>query len=130
MTYRPDELRDTRDSRAAAGEEREAKYRRRNYARPSVDIYSTDAEMVILADMPGLHKSDLEVTLERDELVIEGKIAGRESEESSLPWGYHRRFRLRTQFERSGIRAQLRAGILHITLPKAGTERPQKLTIE
>jgi HSP20 family molecular chaperone IbpA len=126
---RTDVLRDDPDPRASTGQESEARYRRRNFVRPPVDIYSTDTEMVILADMPGLEKSRLDVTLERDELVIEGKISEREREESSLPWGYHRRFRLRTDFDRNAIHAKLKAGILHLTLPKAASAKPQKVVI-
>ncbi len=125
-----DELRDERDSRASLREEREARFRRRNYARPAVDIYATDAEMVVLADMPGVQKGDLDITLDKDELVIEAVVAGREAAESALPWGYHRRFRLRTAFDRNRIRAGLRGGILRVVLPKAGGERPQKVAID
>jgi HSP20 family protein len=95
-----------------------------------VDIYSTESEMIVLADMPGVRKGDLEITLERDELTIEGKIAGRGEAESALPRGYHRRFRLRTAFDRERIRASLEEGILRVTLPKAATEQPRKIAVD
>jgi len=125
-----DELRDSRDSRASVSEEREARVRRRNYARPAVDIYATDEEMVVLADMPGVQKADLDITLEKDELIIEGKVAGREASESALAWGYHRRFRLRTDFDRNRIKAGLRGGVLRVVLPKAVSERAQKVAVD
>ena len=125
-----DDLRDKQDPRTSLGDERNARVRRRNYARPAVDIYSTDIEMVVLADMPGVQKSDLDVTLEKDELVIEGRVAGREEAESALPWGYHRRFRLRTNFDRDRIRAGIRGGVLRVVLPKAVGERPQKVPVD
>ncbi len=125
-----DDLRERRDPRAGLGDERDARIRRRNYTRPAVDIYSTDVEMVVLADMPGVQKSDLDVTLEKDDLVIEGRVAGREESESALPWGYHRRFRLRTSFDRERIRAGIRGGVLRVVLPKAAGERPQKVPVD
>jgi len=125
-----DELRDSRDSRASVGEEREARIKRKNYARPAVDIYATDSEMVVLADMPGVQKGDLEITLEKDELIIQGKVAGRAAAESTLPWGYHRRFRLRTDFDRNRIKAGLRGGVLRVVLPKAASEQAQKVAVD
>jgi HSP20 family protein len=114
-----DELRDVQESRSTASE-REARLRRRRYARPAVDIYSTESEMVVLADMPGVAKSDLEVTLDQEDLIIEGRVAGRAEQESALPWGYFRRFKMRTPFDRSRIQAALRAGVLKVKLPKIG----------
>jgi len=125
-----DDLRDKNDPRASVGDERNARIRRRNYARPAVDIYSTDVEMVVLADMPGVEKSDLDVTLEKDALVIEGRVADREKAESALPWGYHRRFRLKTSFDRDRIRAGIRGGVLRVVLPKSAGERPQQVPVD
>lgn len=126
-----DELSDAQNAaHSSAGEDREARIRRRRYVRPAVDIYSTGSEMVVLADMPGVKKGDLEIIVDGDELVIEGSVAGREREESALPWGYHRRFKLRTAFDRDGIRAELEGGILRITLPKVAGGRARKVEIE
>lgn len=124
-----DELREAQPSEATR-EGREARARRRRYVRPPVDIYSTATEMVVLADMPGVEKGDLDITIERDELVIEARAAGRAEEESSLPWGYYRRFKLKTAFDREGIAASLEGGIARITLPKAASEQARKVKID
>jgi HSP20 family protein len=126
----PDELRDVQDSRASLKNEREARLRRRRYSRPNVDIYSTDTEMVVLADMPGVTKDDLEVALEEDDLIIEGPVRGRSEQESALPWGYYRRFKLRTPFDRSRIRAGIRGGVLRINLPKAMNQQKEKVPVD
>lgn len=125
---RPDELREPGNESVSA-DDREARLRRRRYARPDVDIYSTPAEMVVLADMPGVQKSDVDVTIEHDDLVVEGRVAGRAERESALPWGYHRRFRLKTAFDRGGIQASLQSGVLRVVLPKASSERPQRVAV-
>lgn len=124
-----DELRETHRSEPTS-EEREARARRHRYVRPPVDIYSTGTEMVVLADMPGARKGDLNVTLDKDELVIEAKAAGRADEESTLPWGYYRRFKLKTAFDRERISARLEGGILRITLPKAASERTRRIQVD
>lgn len=125
-----DEIQDVYEPRPSASEERESRLSRRNYQRPAVDIYSTEDKMVVLADMPGARKEDLDLLLDKDELVIEARVHGRREEESALPWGYQRRFRLRTAFDRKAIRAKLRGGILEVTLPKAARERSQKISID
>lgn len=125
-----DELRDVQDSRASVKGEREARLRRRRYSRPNVDIYSTESEMVVLADMPGVTKDDLEVALEEDDLVIEGPVRGRSEHESALPWGYYRRFKLRTPFDRSRIRAGIRGGVLRINLPKAFGQQKEQVPVD
>jgi HSP20 family molecular chaperone IbpA len=129
MNADKDELRDVEQT-VSPKEEREARFRRRNFVRPAVDIYSTDKEMVVLADMPGVHKTDIDITIDHDDLVIEVPVAGRADAESSLPWGYYRRFRLRTNFERDHINANLEGGILTITLPKAASEQTKKVSVD
>jgi HSP20 family protein len=124
-----DELREAQQHEGTR-EEREARARRRRYVRPPVDIYSTASEMVVLADMPGVQKTDLDVTVERDELVIEARATGRADQESSLPWGYYRRFRLKTAFDRDRISAALENGIVRITLPKAASEQARKVSVD
>jgi len=125
-----DELRDAHGAAGPTGAEREARARRRRYERPQVDIYSTDTQIVVIADMPGVRKSDLDVALDRDELAIEGTAAGRKEKESALPWGYYRRFKLKTAFNRDGINASLEGGILTVTLPKADSEQVRKISID
>jgi len=124
-----DELREAQQS-TATREEREARARRRRYVRPLVDIYSTGSEMVVLADLPGVQKGAVDVTVERDELVIEAKAADRAEQESTLPWGYYRRFRLKTAFDRERIAAALENGILRVTLPKAASEQTRKVSVD
>lgn len=126
---RSDELHDTPGAGDSA-QERETRTRRSRYVRPDVDVYSTETEMVVLADMPGVQKQDVEVSIQRDELVIEAPAAGRKEEESSLPWGYYRRFKLRTDFDRERIHGHLEEGILRITLPKAISERSRKVSVD
>ena len=129
MNGERDELRDV-EQNVSPKEEREASFRRRNFVRPAVDIYSTETDMVVLADLPGVSKSDIDITIDRDDLVIEVPVAGRADSESSLPWGYYRRFRLRTNFERDLINANLEGGILTVTLPKAASEQTKKVSVE
>lgn len=105
-------------------------WKRQRYVRPDVDIFSTDSEVLLLADVPGVPQEDLDLRIEGNELVIEGKAAGREESESRLPWGYYRRFRLSSAVERDRIQAKLEGGVLRITLGKVGAGRAKKVEIE
>ena len=120
-----DEIRDDRPQESSAESERH----HRRYARPPVDIFSDDHAITLIADVPGMRKQDLEVVIEEDDLVMEGPVAGRADRESSLPWGYYRRFRLRSAIQRENIRAQLEGGILQVTLPRRPREPSQKIDV-
>jgi HSP20 family protein len=124
-----DELREAQRTEPTRAD-REARARRLRYERPPVDIFSSESEMVVLADMPGVQKSELDITIDHDELIIEGKAAGRAEAESSLPWGYYRKFKLKTAFDRERIKARIEGGILRVTLPKAASEKAHKVSID
>lgn len=121
-----DEIRDEDPGRHERGEGAQ----RRRSVRPNVDIFASDEEFVILADVPGLAKADLDITVDGDDLVIDGSIAGRQERESTLPWAYHRRFRLRSHIDRDKIEAHLEGGVLRLTLPRAEPEAAKKVSVE
>src|ERR1043165_1628279 len=49
------------------------------YFTPRVDIFETDGELLLLADMPGVAPGDIELQYENGELVLCGKVAAKES---------------------------------------------------
>ena len=61
---------------------------------------------------------------------FEAPVRGRAEKESALPWGYYRRFKLRTPFDRSRIRAGMRGGVLRVSLPKAWSQQEEKVTVD
>uniref|UniRef100_UPI00272E7500 Hsp20/alpha crystallin family protein n=1 Tax=Geoalkalibacter sp. TaxID=3041440 RepID=UPI00272E7500 len=46
------------------------------YARPAVDIYETEENLTLVADLPGVAKEDLDINLERGILTIRGSVKG------------------------------------------------------
>jgi len=102
---------------------------------PSADIYETENEFVIKADMPGVGRESLEITLEKDTLEISGKV--RESEnQDSLKYAeyrlhnYSRSFVVGDGINREGISASLENGVLTLTLPKSERVKPRKIEIK
>ncbi len=104
------------------------------YFTPAVDIYETDKELVLLADVPGVEADGLEVDLRDDYLSIVGRMAtAREEGESLLEeyrvGSYFRNFLVTDVVDQSGITASLADGVLKVVLPKAAKAIPRKIPI-
>lgn len=102
---------------------------------PPADIYETENEYVIKADMPGVSRENLEITLEKDNLEISGKV--RESgSQDTLRYAeyrlhnYNRSFVVGDGIKRDGISASLENGVLTLTLPKSEHVKPRKIEIK
>lgn len=103
----------------------------------AVDVADSDEEFVITADLPGLSKDDIDVSLADRTLKIEADYEGDEDEESA---DYLRRERNRQPVSRSltlpepveeeRISATFKQGVLTVTLPKRGTDGGQRIEIE
>ncbi len=91
--------------------------------------------MVIIAEVPGLKKSDLEVQVKGNTI----RIAGTKSIAYSDGASVHRRERLAGRFDRAvtlpieidpdGVRAECRDGILALFLPRAERDKPKTITV-
>ena len=102
---------------------------------PHVDIVETEDALEIFADMPGVTRDTVEVTLEQRVLRIHGRA------EMPLPEGlaplyleyqpgdYERAFTLSGAVDPAGIEARVRGGVLHLKLPKAGPAKRQKIEV-
>jgi HSP20 family protein len=107
---------------------------------PLADLSETDDAYVVKAELPGVHKDQVNIQLQDRELVITGEIAEPESEprdgdgrrrhHSSRHTG---RFELRTYMpgdvNADAITAQLSDGILTVTVPKSEAAKPRRIEI-
>ncbi|KAK3445699.1 small heat shock protein, chloroplastic [Eucalyptus grandis] len=98
--------------------------------RPPWDIYEDDREIKMRFDMPGLSKEDVRVSVEDDELVIHGGERREPSGGGDGPWSarsygssYYTRLQLPDDCERDKVKAELKNGVLLISIPKAQVER-------
>jgi len=99
---------------------------------PAVDTYETADEYVLKADMPGVHKDNLEIIIEEDTLTIKGKVenlAERVTYSEYKPYPYLRSFKLGNDINREKIKAVIDQGVLTLTLPKAEKVKPRKIEI-
>jgi HSP20 family protein len=105
-----------------------------NYLTPDVDIRETKNEYVLEADMPGVDKEGLDITLEGHALTIIGHrnsaaIPGEALYRESQPCDYRRVFELDPAIDSGKISAKIERGVLLVTLPKAEKVKPRKITV-
>lgn len=105
-----------------------------SFLTPLANIRETKDEYLLEAEMPGVSKEGLEITVENGELTIIGRraareIRGREVYRESRPMDYRRTFEIDTSIETSKVSAKLEQGVLTLHLPKAEAVKPRKITI-
>ena len=103
---------------------------------PRVDVAESEREFTVTAELPGLSKEDIAVTLEDDVLTIEGE---RKHEEEQKDKQFYRRERAYGTFKRSfGLGAEVDAakisanykdGVLILTLPKSEKAKPRQIKV-
>ena len=103
---------------------------------PRADIYETDDEIVVVADMPGVDENTVDITLENNVLTINGYVEMEQPEGLSLAYAeyrvgdYQRAFSLSDQIDREGIEAAIKDGVLRLHLPKITEARAKKIAIK
>ena len=102
---------------------------------PRTDIYETNDAIFVVADMPGVGKNSVDITLEKNILSIQGLV------EPTYPDGYsvayaeyedgdfQRKFTLNNQIDQDKIEATLREGVLRLKLPKI-VPTQQKISVK
>lgn len=104
------------------------------FVSPRVDIYEDKDAYVLQAEMPGVNKDGLEVTIEGSELSIVGRRADTPPKAGALhresrPLNYRRVFELDPAIDGARIEASVTQGILTLRLPKAEKARPRKIAV-
>lgn len=103
---------------------------------PSVDIFETEKELVLLADMPGVRADDLNIDLRDDTLTLMGDVQPyRNTDEGEIfieyeVGKYYRQFSLSEIIDQTKIDAQLKDGVLRLTLPKVEKATPRKIAVQ
>lgn len=103
---------------------------------PKADIYETEQSLVIVADMPGVDESSVEVTLEKNVLSLRGILNFTAPAGYSLAYAeyevgdYERSFTLSEDIDRNNIRATISEGVLRLFLPKAGPAQTRKISVK
>lgn len=93
---------------------------------PPLDIYETDHTIVIIAELPGVKKDQVNVTVEQNILTIEGEREKRvpsrtvHVHQMEIPYGrFARRIQLPATADVENIQAKFREGYLKIEVPRS-----------
>jgi HSP20 family molecular chaperone IbpA len=118
----------------APAQERELTRQEERFAVPPVDIYETEEALTVLADLPGVAPQGLSVHVEQGILTIEGKVdaldaANLLAQEFDLT-SFYRQFRIAETIDTEKIRATMKNGVLHLTLPKVERAKPRQIPVE
>jgi HSP20 family protein len=103
---------------------------------PAVDIFETEKEMTLLADLPGVKSDDLNIDLRDNVLTLTGDVTpweGAEEEDLLIEYEigrYLRQFTLSEVIDQDKIDAQLNDGVLRLTLPKVEKATPRKISVK
>ena len=103
---------------------------------PAVDIFETDQEITVLADMPGVKAKDLNIDLRDDILTLDGEVEPPEGKSEVDVFReyqsgkYSRQFSLSQVIDQSKIDADLKDGVLRLRLPKVEAATPRKIAVK
>ena len=103
---------------------------------PAVDIFETEKEITLLADMPGVKAGDLDIDLHDNVLSLDGNVESPERADEVDVFReyrtgqYYRQFTLSHVIDQSKIKAELKDGVLRLRLPKVEAAAPRKITVK
>ena len=129
------DLQNTSAAQSAVAAQQQPSTREQPHVVPAVDVFEDDNGITLLADLPGVPREGLNVRVDGDSLQIEGTASAFGPENLELVYGearvpvYRRRFTLSRELDTSRIDAQLKDGVLRLTLPKAEEARPRRIEV-
>jgi HSP20 family protein len=106
---------------------------------PSMDISETDKEFAITAELPGLERKDVEISLEDNVLTIRGEKKmetspndkNKNEHVSERSYGvFYRVFELPVSVDPKSVQATMSNGVLKITIPKPAQTQSKKIEIK
>jgi HSP20 family protein len=89
---------------------------------PAVDVYESESELVIVADLPGVTHESLDLKIDLPELHIQSK-----ANSDNAVW--RRTFTIDERIDADKVTADLKNGVLTVRLPKAAEVRPRRIAI-
>ncbi|MCB1194788.1 Hsp20/alpha crystallin family protein [bacterium] len=105
------------------------------YFTPAVDIRDTEESVVVIAEIPGVPRDQIQVQIDKSLLTITASAAEdagayRTLVSERLPRRFKRTFRLNDAIDQENINAELNYGVLRLTLPKSERAKPKRIEIK
>jgi HSP20 family protein len=102
---------------------------------PTTDIYETEQALTVVMEMPGVDKANIEINVEDGVLTVEGRIESGKYKDLAPVYteynigNFRRSFSLSNSVDQDKIRADMKDGVLTLTLPKAEQAKPRKIAV-
>jgi len=102
---------------------------------PRVDIYETEKELTLYAELPGVRSEDVELRYEKGELTLHGRVRRRHPSKPLLAQefeagDFYRAFTIHESIDASRIEAECKNGLLTVHLPKVEAVRPRQIAVK
>ena len=103
---------------------------------PKADIYETEKEIIVLADIPGANEKTVDITLEKNVLSINAYVEPLRTGDYDIAYAeyeegdYQRSFRLSDEINRDKIEAEVSDGVLRLRLPKSQESKTKKIAVK
>jgi len=103
---------------------------------PAVDIFESEKEITVLADMPGVTSDRVTIDVHNDELKITGEVVPQASGNESYIFveyetgRFHRHFSLSDRIDQGKISASMKDGVLRLVLPKVEKAKPKRIQVK
>ena len=103
---------------------------------PAIDIFETEKEITLLADMPGVKANNLSIDLKENVLTLSGEVEAPEGPDEVdvlreyRTGRYFREFSLSQLIDQAKIDAELKEGVLKLKLPKVEKATPRKISVK
>jgi HSP20 family protein len=101
-----------------------------------VDIFESETEITLLADMPGVSSENVSIDLHENQLTLSGEVEPLISEKEGYllqefeTGTFHRQFTLSDRIDQNAITATVKDGVLRLVLPKAEKAKPRKIEVK
>jgi HSP20 family molecular chaperone IbpA len=102
---------------------------------PTADIFETEDALHVVLEMPGVEKDNIDVSVREGVLSVEGRLDFSKYKDLHPLYteynvgNYSRSFRLSSAIDQDKIGAELRDGVLSLTLPKVEQAKPRTIQI-
>jgi len=111
---------------------------------PAVDIFESEREITLLADMPGVTSDGVTIDVQNDELKVTGEVEPQRSKNETYllrenetyllreyeTGRFHRHFSLSDRIDQSKISASMKDGVLRLVLPKVEKAKPRRIEVK
>lgn len=102
---------------------------------PTADIFETETALTVVMEMPGVDKSNVDISIEDGVLTVQGRLdfskyEGMQPLYTEYNIGHYRRsFSLSNKIDQNKIGAEMKDGVLTLSMPKAEEAKPRRIAV-